>query len=54
MFSDSVIVLKFVCGEKKIVYFCTFGLVKYFKELLMDEVKGFFSILFDESLNNKS
>lgn len=45
---------KFACGEKNTAYLCTFGLAKHFKELLMDEVKGPFSILFDKSLNNKS
>ena len=54
MFPDSVIASKFACGEKKTAYLCTFGLAKHFKELLMDEVKGPFCILFDESLNNKS
>ena len=54
MFPDSVIASKFSCGEKETAHFCTFGLAKHSKELLMDEVKGPFSILFDESLNNKS
>ena len=54
MFPDSVIASKFSCGEKKTAYLCTFGLAKHFKELLMDEVKGAFTILFDESLNSKS
>lgn len=54
MFPDSVIASKFSCGDKKTAYLCTFGLAKHFKELLMDEVKGAFTILFDESLNSKS
>ena len=54
MFPDSVIASKFACGEKKTAYLCTFGLAKHFRELLMDEVKGPFTIFFDESLNNKS
>ena len=54
MFPDSVIASKFSCWEKKTAHLCTFGLAKHFKELLMDEVKGAFTILFDESLNSKS
>ena len=54
MFPDSAIASKFACGEKKTAYLCAFGLAKHFKELLMDEVKGAFTILFDESLNTKS
>jgi len=54
MFPDSAIASKFACGEKKTAYRCVFGLAKHFKELLMDEVKGAFTILFDESLNTKS
>ena len=54
MFPDSVIASKFSCREKKTAHLCTFGLAKHFKELLMDEVKGAFTILFDESLNSKS
>lgn len=54
MFPDSAIASRFACGEKKTAYLCAFGLAKHFKELLIDEVKGAFTILFDESLNRKS
>lgn len=32
---------------------CVFGLATHFKEMLMKAVKGYFTILFDESLNKK-
>ena len=51
MFPDSMIASKFACGEKKTAYLCAFGLAKHFKELLIDEVKGAFTILLDGSLN---
>ena len=54
MFPDSVIASKFSCGEKKTAYLCVFGVADHFKETLMDEIKGYFVILFDESLNKKS
>ena len=44
MFPDSVIASKFACSEKKTAYLCAFGLAKHFKELVMDEVKGAFTI----------
>ena len=54
MLPDSAIATKFACDEKKTAYLCAFGLATHFKELLMDEVKGAFTILFDESLHTKS
>lgn len=54
MFPDGAIASKFACSEEKTAYLCAFGLAKHFKELLMDEVKGAFTNLFDKSLNTKS
>ena len=53
IFPDSAIASKFASSEKKTAYLCAFDLAKHFKELLMDKVKGAFTILFDESLNIK-
>lgn len=54
MFPDSQIAAKFTCGSRKTSYLCVFGLAEYLKEMLMKAVKGYFTILFDESLNKKS
>ena len=54
MFPDSQIAAKFTCGSRKTSYLCVFGLAEHFKEMLMKAVKGYFTILFDESLNKKS
>ncbi|KXJ15401.1 hypothetical protein AC249_AIPGENE10254 [Exaiptasia diaphana] len=54
MFPDSVIASKFTCGEKKTAYMCVFGLAEHFSRLLKDDVKGSFTVLFDESLNKKT
>ena len=54
MFPDSQIAAKFTCGSRKTSYICVFGLAEHFKEMLMKSVKGYFTILFDESLNKKS
>ena len=53
MFPDSQIAAKFTCGSRKTSYLLCFGLATHFKEMLMKAVKGYFTILFDESLNKK-
>jgi len=54
MFPDSQVAAKFTCGSRKTSNLCVFGLAEHFKEMLMKAVKGYFTILFDESLNKKS
>ena len=53
MFPDSQIAAKFSCGERKTSYLFVFGIAEYFKEELISEVTGPYTILFDESLNKK-
>ena len=43
----------FTCGVTKSVYLAIFGLADYFKKALLHDIKGVFTVLFDESLNNK-
>ena len=52
MFPDSEVAIEFQC-ERKMAYFCAFGLAKHFKKEILSEVKGHFVIMFDESLNLK-
>lgn len=54
MFPDSQIAQKFTCGERKTAYFTVFGIGEYLKSLILNDIKGYFVILFDESLNKKS
>ena len=53
MFPDSDTVKKFMCGEKKSAYICSFGLAPYFASILKEKVEkqDSFVLLFDESLN---
>lgn len=53
MFPDSEIAKRFSCGEKKTSYICVFGLAEHFKKQILEDVKGHFVLLFDESLNKK-
>lgn len=53
MFPDSQIGAKFTCASRKTSYLCVVGLAEHFKEMLRKVVKGYFMILFDESLNKK-
>lgn len=54
MFSDSEIAKKFSCGERKSSYMAVFGIAEHFKENMLKQIKGHFSVLFDESLNKKA
>ncbi|CAM1297534.1 Uncharacterised protein g1835 [Pycnogonum litorale] len=54
MFPDSDIASKFSCGEKKSAYLCVFGLGQHFKDLLLADVKGPYTVMFDETLNKTS
>ena len=54
MFPDSKIAEKFTCGERKTAYFTVFGIAEYLRSLIISDIKGYFVILFDESLNKKS
>ena len=53
MFPDSQIAANFTCGERKTSYLCVFGIAEYFQKLLTSEIKGPYTIMFDESLNKK-
>ena len=54
MFPDSKIAEKFTCGERKTAYFTVFGIAEYLRSLIISDIKGYFVILSDESLNKKS
>ena len=54
MFPDSKIAEKFTCGERKTAYFTVFGIAEYLRSLIISDIKGYFVILFDESLNKKN
>ena len=57
MFPDSQIASKFTCGEKKTAYLAVFGLAPYLRDKLITTVNANstpFTVMFDESLNNKS
>ena len=51
MFPDSKIANKFTCGERKTSYISSFGISEYFKQTLLKEINGPYSVMFDESLN---
>ena len=53
MFRDSKVVKSFQLSKTKCVYFITYGLAPYVKELLMKNIQSspFFVLSFDESLN---
>ena len=53
IFPDSMIASKFTCGATKTAYLAIFGLADFFKKALLHHIKGVFTVLFDESLNNK-
>ena len=53
MFPDSMNASKFTCGASKTAYLAIFGLADFFKKALLHDIKGVFTVLFDESLNNK-
>ena len=54
MFPDSNIASKFTCGERKSSYLAIFGIAEHFKELLLKQIRGYYSVLFDESVNKKA
>ena len=54
MFPDSKIAEKFTCGERKTAYFTVFGIAEYLRSLIINDIKSYFVIMFDESLNKKS
>ena len=51
--SNSMIASKFSYGATKTAYLAIFGLADFFKKVLLHYIKGVFTVLFDESLNNK-
>ena len=55
MFPDSQVAKSFQLSKTKCAYYVVFGLAPSFKELLVKDIKlwPFYSLLFDESLNNK-
>ena len=55
MFPDYQVAKSFQLSKTKCAYYAVFGLAPYFKELLVKDIKlsPFYSLLFDESLNNK-
>lgn len=54
MFPDSKIASKFTCGERKTAYMTVFGIAEHLKSLLLQDIHGYFVVLFDESLNKKA
>lgn len=54
MFPDSNIAKRFTCGERKTSYLAVFGISEYFKQDLLKEIRSFYSVLFDESLNKST
>ena len=55
MFPDSQSAKSFQLSKANCAYYVVFGLVPYFKKLLVQDIKlpPFYLLLFDESLNNK-
>ena len=55
MFPDSQVAKPFQLSKTKCAYYVVFGLASYFKVLLVKDIKlpPFYSLSFDESLNNK-
>ena len=55
MFPDSQIAKPFQLSKTKCAYYVVFGLAPYFKAFLVKDIKlpPFYSLSFDESLNNK-
>ena len=53
MFPDSQVASRFSCGERKTSYLCMFGIAPFFLEAMKGQIKGPYTILFDESLNKK-
>ena len=55
MFPDSESAKSFQLSKTNCAYYVVFGLVPYFKKLLVQDIKlpPFYLLLFDESLNNK-
>ena len=55
MFPDSQVAKSFQLSKTNCAYYVVFGLVRYFKEILVKDIKfsPFYSLSFDESLNNK-
>ena len=55
MFPDSQVAKPFQLSKTKCAYYVVFGLAPYFKALLVKDIKlpPFYSLSFDESLNNK-
>ena len=55
MFPDSRVAKSFQLSKTKCAYYVVFGFAPYFKELLVKDIElsTFYSLSFDESLNNK-
>ena len=51
MFTDSEIASKFTLGKTKCSYFINFGIAPFFKESIKKQIKLFYSLSFDESMN---
>ncbi|GBN55838.1 hypothetical protein AVEN_260636-1 [Araneus ventricosus] len=56
MFPDSIIAKQFALGERKCSYLIVLGLAPYFKTKLTKNLENseFFTLLFDETLNNSN
>ena len=53
IFPDSQIDDRFQYGKKKTAYFSVCGIAEYLKSLIINDIRNFFNILFDESLKKK-
>lgn len=54
MFPDSKIAEGFKLGERKTSYLTVYGIGEFLKNLLLQQINGKYTVLFDESLNKKA